>query len=144
MNLIQLKEKTEEKKRIQRLIQKAELELTVEKTKLEELTLLLKKEHKSVQVWLRRFKRELADITIKELPEMSVQIDSFSKFADYFFDNLIFDWVVQSKINRSLESCQSVQFQVSKILSKLKSMDKNLLEKYNSTKDEFTNYIETN
>jgi len=97
----------------------------------------------SVQVWLRKFKRELSDIKIKELPEMSVQIDSFSTFADYFFDNLIFDWVVQSKINRSLESCQSVQYQVSQILSKLKSMDKNLSKKYKSTKDEFTNYIET-
>jgi hypothetical protein len=27
----------------------------------------------------------------------------FDTFADYFFDGLIFDWIVQSKIDRSLE-----------------------------------------
>ncbi|MEN8116230.1 MAG: hypothetical protein ABFS16_04595 [Bacteroidota bacterium] len=96
-----------------------------------------------VQMWLRKFKRELADINISRFEEMNIQLDGFTSFADYFFDNLIFDWVVQSKINRSLDGCENVYAQVSKIISQLKSTDKNLTEKYLTTKAEFVNYIET-
>lgn len=95
-----------------------------------------------VQIWLRRLKRELSDIDFSILPEMNIQLNSFSTFADYFFDNLIFDWVVQSKINRSLDGCLNTHSQVSSILNRLKSTDSNLTAKYKSTKTEFTNYIE--
>ena len=95
-----------------------------------------------VQVWLRRFKRELSDIRIQEFSNMDLHMDSFTSFADYFFDNLIIDWVVQSKINRSLEGCEQVYAEVSKILTQLKSSDKHLTEKYKTTKTEFTKYIE--
>ena len=61
-----------------------------------------------VQSCLNRFRRELADINSHALPDMNLQLDSFTTFADYFFDNLIFDWVVQSKIHRSLEGCEQV------------------------------------
>ena len=95
-----------------------------------------------VQIWLRKFKRELADIQITEMANMDIQIDSFSTFADYFFDNLIFDWVVQSKINRSLEGCERTYSQVSRILSQLKNTNNSFTEKYKSAKTDFTNYIE--
>jgi len=95
-----------------------------------------------VQVWLRRFKRELSDVRIQDFPNIDLQMDSFTSFADYFFDNLITDWVVQSKINRSLEGCEQVHAQISQILSQLKNSDKHLTEKYKTTKTEFTNYIE--
>lgn len=95
-----------------------------------------------VQVWLRKFKRELSDVRISEYQDLNIRMDSFSTFADYFFDNLIFDWVVQSKINRSLDGCINMQSQVSKIVDQLKSTEKTATQKYNSTKSEFNNYIE--
>ncbi|TWU47299.1 hypothetical protein Poly51_50990 [Rubripirellula tenax] len=45
---------------------------------------------------LMQFEEELADAD--ERLHVSLQIDGFSKFADYFFDGLIADWIVQSKI----------------------------------------------
>lgn len=95
-----------------------------------------------VQVWLRKFKRELSDVKINELPDLSIEINSFSKFADYFFDNLIFDWAVQSKINRSLENCLQVQIRVSKIIGYLNQSDKNLTQNYQTVKTSFNRYIE--
>jgi len=95
-----------------------------------------------VQVWLRRFKRELSDIRVQEFSNMDIEMDSFTSFADYFFDNLIFDWVVQSKINRSLKGCEKVYNEVSKIVSQLKRSDSTLTTKYKTTKTDFTNYLE--
>ena len=47
----------------------------------------------TVQSWLA----DLNEIGIK------LSIGSFQTFADYFFDGLLIDWFVQSKINNSLE-----------------------------------------
>lgn len=48
---------------------------------------------------LMRVKDELDDID--NFQELSIQIDGFLSFADYFFDNFIADWMVQSKINEA-------------------------------------------
>jgi hypothetical protein len=53
-----------------------------------------------VQQALRRFQRELADVD--ERTTIVAELGSFETFADYFFDGLIADWIVQSKIERSL------------------------------------------
>ncbi len=50
---------------------------------------------------LRRFRRELADV--EPGVEMDIQVGGFETFADYFFDGLIADWVVQSRIRSSLD-----------------------------------------
>jgi hypothetical protein len=49
---------------------------------------------------------------------MSLDIGGFATFADYFFDGLIADWVVQSKIHNASSACSSVLSQVSSVLSK--------------------------
>ncbi len=95
-----------------------------------------------VQVWLKIFKRELSDIKIIASRELTVQLNSFSTFADYFFDNLIFDWIVQQKINRSLEACEEVCQKVLKLLTKLRITDVDMTENYNKTRVEYTAYIE--
>jgi DNA repair exonuclease SbcCD ATPase subunit len=53
------------------------------------------------QQHLRRLQRELEDLHI----EMDVQIssDGFLRFADYFFDNLIVDWLVQNELKESYD-----------------------------------------
>lgn len=55
----------------------------------------------AAQQHLRRFRRELVDLGPAE--GLDIDIGAFATFADYFFDGLIADWVVQQKINRSLE-----------------------------------------
>jgi len=73
-----------------------------------------------VQQNLRRFQRELADVNIGTGTEMSVEISSFSSFADYFFDGLIFDWVVQSKIHKSLDNVTTMTNSIEKIMQQLR------------------------
>ncbi len=95
-----------------------------------------------VQVWLKKFRRELSDVQFENNGDLSVQMDSFSVFADYFFDNLIFDWVIQSQINRSLESCENIHRQVLDLVSQLRVSDVEITKNFNETKSGFTDYIE--
>lgn len=55
----------------------------------------------AAQQHLRRFRRELVNLGPAE--GLDIEIGAFATFADYFFDGLIADWVVQQKINRSLD-----------------------------------------
>lgn len=95
-----------------------------------------------VQYWLRKFNRELRDVKVNQLGNMQLELDGLTTFADFFFDNLITDWIVQSKINRSLEGCKTVYHRVKNILIQLSSSDQLLTNKYKSTSKEFTHYIE--
>lgn len=45
------------------------------------------------------------------------------KFADFFFDGLIADWFMQSRINESQESVTNVKSQVVNIIEKLDQME---------------------
>ena len=59
-----------------------------------------KKQIHDLQQLLHKFNHELADLN--EIG-IKLSIGSFQTFADYFFDGLLIDWFVQSKINNSLE-----------------------------------------
>lgn len=74
-----------------------------------------------LQTDLRRFKTELADVTIQA--NMQVSVDGFLRFADYFFDGLLADWAVLDKISQSKNSVQSTKGQIENVLSKLRSME---------------------
>lgn len=69
-----------------------------------------KNQARTAQRKLLRFQEELADADHRL--QVSLQIDGFAKFADYFFDGLIADWVVQSKIKRAQNECSSTIAQV--------------------------------
>ena len=73
-----------------------------------------------LQSQLRRFKTELADVTIHV--DMQVNVDGFLRFADYFFDGLFTDWAVMDKISRSQSQVQSTKNQIAQVLSRLNSM----------------------
>jgi len=73
-----------------------------------------------VQSLLNRFRAELADVSITE--HIDIDIDGFTRFADIFFDGLIIDWVVQSRIHDSQDSVNEVRSQVSGVLNKLDRM----------------------
>lgn len=66
---------------------------------------------------LGRFKREMSDITM--ITDTEISIGTFETFADYFFDGLIFDWVVQSEIGKSLDAVKNTKNQIDKAMSKL-------------------------
>ncbi|MGI6632337.1 MAG: hypothetical protein ACOX5M_04730 [Bacillota bacterium] len=66
---------------------------------------------------MRRFQRELGDIgSVAE----GFSIGGFERFADYFFDGLFVDWMVQSKINTSVDRTRE---QIGRIRSLVRSLD---------------------
>ena len=73
-----------------------------------------------LQSQLRRFKTELADVTVQA--NMQVNVDGFLRFADYFFDGLFADWAVLDKISQSKEQVQNTKQQIETVLSRLNSM----------------------
>lgn len=54
---------------------------------------------------LQKFQLELAEAG--ERLQVDLEIGDFSRFADYFFDGLIMDWIVQSKIQQASASCEA-------------------------------------
>lgn len=51
---------------------------------------------------LRSLRRELMDIDIPA--DFKIDIGDFLNFADYFFDGLIIDWMVQAKIREASDN----------------------------------------
>ena len=77
-----------------------------------------------VQAKLDSFERELSDV--REQIELGIDIGEFETFADYFFDSLIFDWAVQSKINASLERTLNAKDVLIGVLEELKTLEANV------------------
>jgi hypothetical protein len=71
------------------------------------------------QELLRRFQGELADIQSAE--SFLIDISSFDTFVDFFLDGLIVDWIVQSKIQNSLERTNQVRQRVKAVLQGLET-----------------------
>jgi hypothetical protein len=80
-----------------------------------------KSEAERVQMSLMQFRTELADIKINN--DIHFETDGFGKFADFFFDGLIADWCMQSRIEESLQSVSHVKNQVQQVLIRLNSME---------------------
>lgn len=80
-----------------------------------------KYEVEETQTALSRFRTELADVKINS--DIRIETDGFAKFADFFFDGLIADWFMQSKINASQDSVDNVRNQVQHVLDKLSRME---------------------
>ena len=55
-----------------------------------------------IQQDMRRFQKELKDISMIELP--NVQMEEWLKFSDIFFDNALFDFMALSQINDNEKS----------------------------------------
>ncbi|MGB4659406.1 MAG: hypothetical protein WBI07_09505, partial [Mobilitalea sp.] len=69
------------------------------------------------QRMLGRLKREISDINMMTGAEIAV--GTFDNFADSFFEGLIFDWVIQSVIGKTLDSVKNIKNQTDKAMSKL-------------------------
>ena len=66
------------------------------------------------QIDLDDFRRELMDVNVP-----NVEIGSFLTFADFFFDGLFADFMVQSKINETRERLEDACRQVEDVLRQL-------------------------
>ncbi len=89
---------------------------------------------------LNRLRRELADVNVRD--DISVDISSFDKFADFFFDGIFADWNVQSKIKNSAHSVNSAINRISSIISNLKSKHNYREKELNDIKAKIKDTIE--
>lgn len=80
-----------------------------------------------VQRNLNRLERELTDIKI--YTDLGIDIGALASFADYFFDGLITDWVVQSRINEAEKRTKELQEQVGVICHSVKSQLNEVMKK---------------
>ena len=67
---------------------------------------------------LKRFQKELRDVTVNT--NLSIDCSDFLTFADFFWDGIIADWLVQSKINDAKSQVDEAIAQVEQILRSLK------------------------
>jgi hypothetical protein len=79
-----------------------------------------------VQSCLSSFNRELADVSQISSVNLGINISGFETFADYFFDGLISDWMVQSKIENTLNNATETLTTIENIINKLQSELKEL------------------
>jgi len=66
---------------------------------------------------LRRFQTELKDV--QRDVNIHIDIGGLLTFADYFFDGLITDWIVQGRIKDSIDQVSRKRSQISRIVSEL-------------------------
>ena len=69
---------------------------------------------------LKRFQKELMDVDT--VADLHIETGDFISFADFFFDGLIADWLVQSRINDAKRQVDNAIQRVSYIMNQLKSM----------------------
>ncbi len=76
------------------------------------------------------FQRELKDVEIQL--DAEVEISGFSKFGDFFFDGLLFDWSVQSKIKQSLEGVTKTRDEIAELIGTLNEQRTTLVGRVDS------------
>ena len=62
--------------------------------------------------------------------EIHIRVDGFLTFADFFFDGLIADWLVQSRLKEAREEIDNAIYYVSTTITDLQNYEKQyMLEK---------------
>ena len=59
---------------------------------------------------------------VDNIPEFRIETGDFLTFADYFFDGIVADWLVQSKINDAKRQVDNAIVKVNYIMGQLKSL----------------------
>jgi hypothetical protein len=67
---------------------------------------------------LQSFSRELCDM--QEFADMGVNIGDFWGFADWFFDGLFADWVMQNRINEARSQVERAIAKVDVVLERIR------------------------
>jgi hypothetical protein len=90
---------------------------------------------------MRTFQKELLDIN--EMVHVDMDVSGLLKFADFFFDGLIVDWMVQGRINNSQEQVRDNLSKVRSILRKLQDELSNLQGQLELVQQERKAFIES-
>lgn len=69
---------------------------------------------------LKAFQKELTDVDT--ISEFHIETGDFLSFADYFFDGLIADWLVQSRIKESKSQVDNAIRKVEYIMGQLRGL----------------------
>ncbi len=80
-----------------------------------------------LQVELAEFKTELTDVNISA--DIKIEIDGFTKFADYFFDNIFTDWEVGGKIADGIAQVTDTMQSIKNVIEELEEMKNSNEEK---------------
>lgn len=87
----------------------------IKRSKMEDASRFMEQAQRDLKV----FQRELRDI--QAAPDLRMEISSFLSFADFFFDGLVADYLVQNKIAEAREQVQDAIDYVEPILKSLKN-----------------------
>jgi uncharacterized membrane protein YccC len=79
---------------------------------------------RQVQAALTRFQKELGDVSLSVRD--SLNIGGFQRFLDIAFDNIISDWLTQSRIHESLREVNQLKQEVRQVLDRLDQMEREL------------------
>lgn len=74
---------------------------------------------------------ELKDVFADVMLAVNLDIEALNRFGDIFFDNLIFDWIAQQKINKSLGNVTHTRQQLEQVLHLLENEKAKVVEKTN-------------
>ena len=77
-------------------------------------------EVETLQLMLRNFKTELADVNIQV--GIQIRMDDFTRFADHFFDGLFVDWSVADQISTAQNELRQTYSQIERVVSRLEAM----------------------
>lgn len=69
---------------------------------------------------LRRFATELQDI--RQIEDIHLEVDDFLTFADFFFDGVIADWLMQKRIDEAKQQVTDAIIKVRDIRSRLQNI----------------------
>ena len=69
---------------------------------------------------LQSFSRELQDVNMTH--NLNLNVGDFLTFADFFFDGLVADWLVQDRINEARNQVEDAIRQVEDIVRRLRTM----------------------
>jgi uncharacterized coiled-coil DUF342 family protein len=81
---------------------------------------------------LKIFEKELLDVYRQIPDDFVLHVDSFNRFIDVFFDNLITDWIIQQKIHHALNNSLNTR---DKVVRMIKTLDAEI-PKVNKQMDE--------
>jgi hypothetical protein len=79
---------------------------------------------------------------LKSTDYLNIDISSFLKFADYFFDGLFVDWTVQFRINDALSKAVDTKNRVSSVVRTLEVREEAVTGEIRTLESRISDFIE--